>query len=46
MEPKYRIYIKYMKGNFGPYLKIFDTQKEAEEWIRNNDVEITNIDML
>lgn len=42
----YKIYIFYMRGNLGPYCTVFDTQQEAEEWVRNNDIKITKIDML
>ena len=44
----YKIYITYMKGHMGPYMVVFDTQKEAESWMRNttDDMRITKIDML
>lgn len=42
----YKIYITYMKDGFGPYMAIFDTQQEAEEWVRYNDIDITKIDFL
>ena len=51
-----KIYIKYQTPVYGhkfniidykgPYMKIFDTQDEAMDWVRSNDIQITSIDIL
>ena len=42
----YKIYITYMKYNDGPYMKIFDNEDEALEWVRSNYIQITCIDRI
>lgn len=43
-----KIYIKYMVGDAGPYMAIFNSQSEAEEWVSNtsDDLHITSIDRM
>ena len=51
------IYIKYYTVTYtadkfvvnkyhGPYLKKFETQDEAMDWVRSHDIEIANIDIM
>ena len=40
------IYITYMKNGFGPYQIRFECEYEAEQWIKANEIEITNIDFI
>ena len=40
------IYIKYRKNVFGPYLVRFETQSEAMEWLKVNEVEVEAIDFI
>ena len=40
------IYIKYRKDGFGPYLAKFETQSEAMEWLKVNEVEVEAIDFI
>lgn len=41
-----RIYIKYRKNGFGPYLVRFETQSEAMDWLKVNEVEVEAIDFI
>lgn len=41
-----RIYIKYRKNSFGPYLVRFETQSEAMDWLKVNEVEVEAIDFI
>ena len=41
-----RIYIKYRKNGFGPYLVRFEIQSEAMEWLKVNEVEVEAIDFI
>ena len=41
-----RIYIKYRKNGFGPYLVRFETQGEAMDWLKVNEVEVEAIDFI
>ena len=41
-----RIYIKYRKNSFGPYLAKFETQSEAMDWLKVNEVEVEAIDFI
>ena len=41
-----RIYIKYRKSGFGPYLVRFETQSEAMDWLKVNEVEVEAIDFI
>ena len=44
--------ITYTKDKFvvdkyhGPYMKTFNTQEEAMEWVRSNNIDIVNIDRM
>ena len=40
------IYIKYRKNGFGPYLVKFETQSEAMDWLKVNEVEVEAIDFI
>ena len=41
------IYIKYRKNDgFGPYLVRFETQSEAMDWLKVNEVEVEAIDFI
>ena len=40
------IYIKYRKNGFGPYLVRFETQSEAMDWLKVNEVEVEAIDFI
>ena len=40
------IYITYMKNGFGPYQIRFECEYEAVQWIKANEIEITNIDFI
>lgn len=53
----YKIYITYQTPVYGdhkfniidykgPYMKIFDTEDEALEWVRSNDIQIICIDRI
>ena len=41
-----RIYIKYRKNGFGLYLVRFETQSEAMDWLKVNEVEVEAIDFI
>nr|DAW17029.1 MAG TPA: hypothetical protein [Caudoviricetes sp.] len=38
--------IKYKVGDFGPYVKEFETQGEALSWLAVNQVQILSIDFV
>ena len=38
--------IKYKAGDFGPYVKEFETQGEALSWLAVNQVQILSIDFV
>lgn len=40
------IYIKYRKDGFGPYLAKFETQSEAMDWLKVNEVKVEAIDFI
>ena len=40
------IYIKYRKNGFRPYLVRFETQSEAMDWLKVNEVEVEAIDFI
>ena len=40
------IYIKYRKNGFGPCLVKFETQSEAMDWLKVNEVEVEAIDFI
>ena len=40
------IYITYIKNGFGPYQIRFECEYEAVQWIKANEIEITNIDFI
>lgn len=41
------IYIKYYRNKYdGPYLNIFNSCDDAMKWIRQNPIEIVNIDIM
>lgn len=41
-----KVYIKYSKSGFGPYLKVFDSQNEAMDFVKENNIEIISIDFI
>lgn len=44
--PMYGEYKFNIIGYEGPYQKIFSSQDEALEWVRDNDIVIINIDII
>lgn len=40
------VILTYMKGGFGPYAARFNSQAEAMEWLKSNEVELKSIDFV
>lgn len=41
-----RVVFTYKKNGFGPYSIGFDSQGEAMDWLKSNEVELQSIDFV